>query len=139
MRTVRDDEGREYLLLKESVGSSLVRDPETGKEHYLPNDDIETVGESVLEAAARSVPGPIRRALSAARDDRSLGLLMELDRRESVAVRDLLGDYDLCEADLHGVVAEFRAAGLVRETLVAGERGYELTEKGREAVTKLRD
>lgn len=139
MRTVRDDDGNKYLLLKESAESSLVRDPETGEERYLPNDGLKTAGESPLGAAARSVPRPIRRALSAAHDDRSLGLLVELDRRDAVAVRDLLGDYDLCESDLHGAVAEFRAAGLVKETRVAGERGYELTDEGRKAIAKLQD
>jgi hypothetical protein len=59
--------------------------------------------------------------------DRALGLLAEVRRRDPVSVRTLLDDYALCESDLHGILAEFRAAGLLAETRVAGERGYETT------------
>jgi hypothetical protein len=54
-------------------------------------------------------------------------------------VRTLLDAYDLCESDLHGLLAEFRAAGLVAEARVAGERGYEATEATHDAVARLRD
>ena len=53
-------------------------------------------------------------------------------------VRVLLDRYELCESDLHGLLAEFRAAGLIAEERVAGERGYEATETTREAVRALR-
>lgn len=51
---------------------------------------------------------------------------------------DLLGAYDLCESDLHGLLTEFRAAGLVVETTVYGERGYEATDAAKEGVELLR-
>lgn len=137
MRTVEFD-GRTYLLVKRSGESSLLRDPETGEERYAPNDALEPVGESPLEAAADGVPTPTRRLLTAVPDERALGLLLELDRRGATAVRDLLADYDLCESDVHGLLGEFRAAGLVREARVAGERGYELTESGEEALSSVR-
>jgi hypothetical protein len=139
MRTVRDADGRRYLLVKRSSESSLVRDPETGREEYLPNDDLSPAeGVSPLEAAALGVPTPVRRVLTAAHTERALGLLVELSDRGPLAVRDLLAAYDLCESDLHGLLAEFRAAGLVREREVAGERGYDATETTREAVATLR-
>ena len=38
MRTV-DHDGDRYLLVKRSDESSLVRDPETGEERHLPNEE----------------------------------------------------------------------------------------------------
>jgi hypothetical protein len=136
--TVEDGEGNRFLLVKRSGESSLVRDPATGTQRYLPNDGIEEVGESPLTAAAGSVPEPARRVLSATHDDRSLGLLVEVVDRGPVGVRSLLSDYDLCESDLHGLLAEFRAAGLIEAATVAGERGYGPTDTAREGVAHLR-
>jgi hypothetical protein len=139
VRTVEDGSGTQYVLLKRSGDSSLVRDPVTGEERYVENEALSAVeGESPLETAARAVPDPTRRVLRAAHSDRALGLLVELDERGAVPVRDLLGSYDLCESDLHGLLAEFTAAGLVTETRVVGERGYELTDAAREGLTALR-
>jgi hypothetical protein len=139
MRTVRDTDGTRYILLKESGESSLVRDPATGEQRHLPNDDIETVeGESPLETAAGSVPESVRRVLTAAHDDLALGLLLEIDSRGPVGVRTLLSAYDLCESDLHGLLAEFRAAGLLEETETNGQRGYVTTEAANDALALLR-
>ena len=139
MRTVHDGSGTRLLLVKQSDESSRVRDPETGEERYVPNDELEFVDESPLETAARAVPNAARTILTAVRDDRGLGLLFELDRRGAVAVRDLMSGYDLCESDLHGLLGEFRAAGLVEEATVAGERGYRLTETASAGLAHLRD
>jgi DNA-binding IclR family transcriptional regulator len=76
--------------------------------------------------------------LRAVHSDTALGLLVELDERGPVPVRDLMRSYDLCESDLHGLLAEFTAAGLVTETRVVGERGYELTDVAREGLAALR-
>lgn len=95
-------------------------------------------GESPLEAAARAVPAPVRTVISAVHDDRALGLLLEIDARGPIAVRDLVMRYDACESDLHGMLGEFRAAGLIEEARVAGERGYDTTEEGEAAVSFLR-
>ena len=139
MRTVRDDEGRRYLLVKRSSESSLVRDPDTGEERYVPNADLTADAEaSPLSTAAEAVPDSIRRVLTATPNDRALGLLVELVDRGPTGVRTLLDAYDLCESDLHGLLAEFRAAGLIDEARVAGERGYEATETTRDAVARLR-
>jgi hypothetical protein len=139
MRTVRDDEDRRYLLVKRSAESSLVRDPDTGTECYLPNGTLTVDGAaSPLSTAATAVPAPVRRVLAATPNDRALGLLVELVDRGPLAVRTLLDAYDLCESDLHGLLAEFRAAGLIDETRVAGERGYDATDTTRDAVASLR-
>lgn len=138
-RTVRDGEGNRYVLLKESGESSLVRDPETGDRRHLPNDELERVaGESPLSTAARAVPETVLAAVTAVHDERALGLLLELDAEGPVAVRTLLSSYDLCESDVHGMLAELRAAGLVTEESVAGERGYASTDAASEAVEHLR-
>lgn len=139
MRTVRDDTGRRLVLLKESSDSSLVRDPETGERRHVANDRLESVdGESPLETASRAVPDPVRAVASAVHDDRSLGLLLEIDARSPVDVRTLTGAVDLCESDLHGLLSEFRAAGLVTETDAAGVRGYETTERASEGLAAMR-
>ncbi|MFB6171869.1 MAG: hypothetical protein ABEJ23_04995 [Haloarculaceae archaeon] len=137
MRTVRDEDGRSYLLLKSSSESCLVRDPETGEERYLPADRLASVSESPLATAARAVPERARQVLSAVHDDRSLGLLLELDR-EPRAIRTLLDATDLCESDLLGLLTEFRAAGLLAETDVRGERGYRTTDAASEGLAHLR-
>ena len=138
MRTVHDGSGTRLLLVKQSDESSRVRDPETGEERYVPNDELEFVDESPLETAARAAPNAARTILTAVRDDRGLGLLFELDRRGAVAVRDLMSGYDLCESDLHGLLGEFRAAGLVEEATSYGERGYDATDLAATAVSQLR-
>lgn len=139
MRTVEDEAGTRYVLVKRSGAASLVRNPKTGESTYLPNDELRAVeGESPLETAARAVPEPTRRVLRTVHSDRALGLLVELDARGPVAVRDLMGSYDLCESDLHGLLAEFTAAGLLTEARVVGERGYDLTDVAREGLAGLR-
>ncbi|MEF8852539.1 MAG: hypothetical protein V5A28_08990 [Haloarculaceae archaeon] len=138
MRTVRDERGNRYLLIKRSGESSRVRDPETGEERHLPNDSLAVVdGESPLETASRVVPESVRTVVSATHDERALGLLLEVEERGPVGVRALLDAYDLCESDLHGLLAEFRAAGLVREVAVAGGRGYDTTEEASEGLGVL--
>lgn len=138
MRTVRDGDGDRYLLLKESGESSLVRDPATGERHHLPNDDLEPVdGESPLVTAAAAVPPEVRHILTAVHDERALGLLLEIDARGPVGVRALVSGYDLCESDLHGLLAEFRAAGLVVETETGGRRGYATTDAASDALAML--
>ncbi|WP_336336950.1 DUF7346 family protein [Haloarcula brevis] len=140
MRTVRDDDGTRYVLLKESADASLVRNPETGEQRHVPNADLEPVeGESPLATAATAVPDAARRVLTATHDDRSLGLLVELDDRGPLSVQELLSAYDLCESDLHGLLAEFRAAGLIAEATVHGQRGYETTETTSDGLARLRD
>ena len=139
MQTVRDAAGDRYLLVKRSGESSLVRDPDTGEERYLPNDDLTPEeGESPLSTAAGGVPAPVRRVVTAVPDESALGLLVELVDRGPLPVVSLLDAYDLCESDLHGRLTEFRAAGLATEARVAGERGYDATDAAREAVAALR-
>ncbi|MFB6280616.1 MAG: hypothetical protein ABEH40_01185 [Haloferacaceae archaeon] len=138
MRTVRDASGDRYLLVEESAGSGLVYDPETGEERRVDADELEPVGDaSPLGTASAAVPEPTRRLVLAARDERALGLLVELGSRGPLAVVDMLDAYDLCESDLHGLLAEFRAAGLVAEREVAGRRGYALTDEARAALDGL--
>ena len=137
MRTV-DHDGDRYLLVKRSDESSLVRDPETGEERYLPNEELSGTGEPPLVVVARRVPEPTRRLVTAVPSERALGVLLELDERGPMAVRTVLASYDLCESDLHGLFGELRAAGLVAEADVDGRRGYRLTDGGREAIEAVR-
>ena len=138
MKTVQDDTGKRYLLLKQSEHASLVRDPENGNECYVQNDRLESLDESPLETAARTVPDAVRTLLSAVHDDQTLGLVIELAERGPLGVRTLLSSYDLCESDLHGRLTVLTAAGLLEETEVAGERGYRLTETGESALNAIR-
>ncbi|MFC4552230.1 MULTISPECIES: DUF7346 family protein [Halorussus] len=139
MRTVRDEDGTVYLLVKRSGDSSRVRNPETGEETYRDNADLEPAeGVSALETAATAVPDSVRRLLTAVRDERGLGLLLELDGRGPLSVRYLLDATDLCESDLLGTLTEFRAAGLIEEADVAGERGYATTDSAASALSVVR-
>jgi hypothetical protein len=127
------------VLLKESSESSRVRDPETGEETFRPNDDLDPVGgESGFETLARGVPEPARRLLGACHEDWQVGLLVSLADDGPRPVRQLLGESAACESDFLGAVTELRAAGVLAETTVAGERAYELTEAGRDGVEHLR-
>jgi hypothetical protein len=139
MRTVETPDGDRLLVRKASADSLLVADPETGEEQYVARGEVsELDGASPLETAAGGVPAATRRVLSAVHDDESLGLLIELVDRGPIAVVTLLGAYDYCESDLHGRLAEFRAAGLVEDARVAGERGYDATALATEGVANLR-
>jgi len=137
MRTVRHD-GETYVLLKQSADSSLVRDPETGDETYLPTDKLEAVDEPPLDTLATAVPADVRTVLRVTHNDRALGLLLDLHENPR-AVRDMLSRYELCESDLLGLLTECRAAGVVEESTVAGEPGYELTDVGETGVDFLLD
>jgi hypothetical protein len=140
MRTARGPDGRRYVVLKESSESSRVRDVETGEERFVPNDDLDAAGgESPLDALARGIPEPARRVMGACHEDWQVGVLVDLADRGPLAAREMLGAYDTCESDLLGAVTEFRAAGLVKEATVGGERGYALTEDGAAGVAALRD
>ena len=139
MQTVRGADGETYLLVKRSAESSRVRDPATGEERYVDNEELSVVaGESPLATAASGVPAAVRRVLRAVHDDRSLGLLAIVVDDGPIAVLDLLDTADMCESDLHGTVAELRAAGLIDETEVAGRRGYEATAVAVEGLALLR-
>jgi hypothetical protein len=137
---VEDDSGTRYLLLKQSSESSLVRNLDTGEREHIPNDRLDGLDDtSTLDAILTPIPEAVRHLLSAVHDDRSLALLLELDSAGPMAVRQLLSAYDFCESDLHGLLAELQAAGLIEETTVAGERGYDATEQAATALARLRD
>jgi len=139
MRTVESTDGDRLLVRKASGDSLLVADPETGEERYVPRDDVsELDGASPLETAAAGVPAATRRVLTAVHDDESLCLLVELVDRGPLAAVTLLDAYDYCESDLHGLLAELRAAGLVDDARVAGERGYDATALAADGVANLR-
>ncbi|MHC3438757.1 DUF7346 family protein [Natrialbaceae archaeon A-gly3] len=129
MRTVRDEEGTRYLLLKRSSSASLVRNPVTGETRYLENERLTAEDDvSDLETIAAAVDDPVRRLLVSVHDEETLGLLIDLSERGPTAARTLLDRYDFCESDLHGRLAECVAAGLLEEADVYGERGYRVTD-----------
>ncbi len=138
MKTVRDEDGRHYLLLKQSEKSALVRDPETGEERYLETDALEPAdGESPLETVARRIDPDVRQLMSAVHDDQSLGLLLEVATEGPLTARTIIDRTDFCESDLVGRLTTFRAAGLLAETTVYGEPGYEATETCQRALEAL--
>ncbi len=140
MRTVYHTDGTQYLLCKQSSDSSLIRDPRSGEERYVSNEEltIADTDDSPLVAAASGVPKSVRTALTASHSESALGLLIELTDREGLSVVSMIETYDYCESELNGQLAEFRAAGLVTETKIYGERGYEPTETAKAAVESLR-
>lgn len=139
MEPVEDETGRRYLLQKRASGAWLVLDPETGEESYRDPDELERVAdEAPLAVAAAGVPDHVRRLVLAAGSERALGLATTVVDRGPIGVRTLLAETALCESDLHGLLAELVAAGLIEEAEVAGERGYAATDDGAAAVERLR-
>lgn len=138
MRTVEDEAGNRYLLLKRSRESSLVRDVATGDHRHLPTAELTVVEDaSPLRTAAEAVPVVTRRLVATARDDRTLGLLVALEAADGLSARALLDAEDYCESDLNGLIAELRAAGLVETATIDGEEGYRLTEDAAATVRAL--
>lgn len=138
-RTVEDADGNRYLLIKQSSESSLVREPETGDRRHIPNEELTVLDDvSTVDTVLGSLSGDIVSVVTAVHDERMLALVHELDAEGPMAVRTLLSAYDFCESDLHGMLAELTAGGLISETRVAGERGYETTERASGALDALR-
>lgn len=138
-RTVRDGDGNRYLLLKRSGDASLVRNPETGERFHRPNEELEFVEDATTaDTVLRAIPEAVVSLVTAVHDERALALLLELDAEGPMSVRTLLSAYDFCESDLHGLLGELTAAGLIEETTVVGERGYETTETASDALDSLR-
>jgi hypothetical protein len=138
VQTVRDPSGERYLLVARRGATSVVRDPETGERHSVPTADLVPDDGDPLRVAAAGVPDEVRRRLGGLADDRTLGLLVELDARGPLAARTLLAETALCERDLHGALAELRAAGLAAEAEVAGEPGYRATDVAADALADAR-
>ena len=139
MKTVQDDTGRRYLLLKRSEHASLVRDPQNGNECYVQNDRLEDVDDaSPFETAASTVDSPVRTLLTSVHDEATLGLLVELADRGPLGVRTILDAGDFCESDLHGRLTVLSSAGLLEETDVGGERGYRVTDACSNALEVIR-
>jgi len=140
MRTVRDADGDRYILLKESAESSRVRDPGPARS---ATSRTRNSNRSTASRPWRQLRTPFPRLPGAwslpSRTGGRSGLLVEIDGRGPLDVHVLLDAYDLCESDLHGLLAEFRAAGLVEETDVAGRRGYRITDDGHDALARLRE
>ena len=105
----------------------------------MANAALDVVDKGPRATAAPGIDPAVRRLVTATYDDQSLGLLVELVDGGPLATVELLDSYDLCESDLHGLLAEFRAAGLVAEAKNGGQRGYDATDLAREAVAELRD
>ncbi|NGM71489.1 hypothetical protein G6M89_21310 [Natronolimnobius sp. AArcel1] len=138
MKTVQDDTGKRYLLLKQSTQASLVRDPETGNECYVQNDRLESVNESAFETIAQTISPAVRTLVTNVHDETSLGLLLELDARGPLSVRALLEADTCCESDLHGRLTVLSSADLIAETEIGGERGYRLTDECQTALDTIR-
>lgn len=138
MRTVEDEAGNRYLLLKRSTDASLVRDVATGEHRHLPTAELTVIeNTSPLRTAAEAVPVAARRLVSVARDARTLGLLVALEAADGLSARALLDAEDYCESDLNGLIAELRAAGLIETASVDGEEGYRLTDDAAAVVRAL--
>lgn len=136
MRNARDETGAPVLVIEETADSCLVRDPVTGDRRSVPRDRLAPLDEPPLRTAARAVPDPVRRLLTAVPHDRALGLLLILED-EPRSVPELATVCEICESDLHGLLGELRAAGLVRETTVDGTPGYRTTDIATAGIASL--
>jgi hypothetical protein len=143
MQTVRDADDQVYLLLERGERSCRVRDPVTGTERSVRSETLEAASVPVLRAIGRAASSTIGARLNTIVDDRTLGLLCEIRRREPVGVRPLLDDYGLCESDLHGTVGELRAAGLIEpaalDAFALSEAGYRTTSRAHSLLAESRE
>ncbi|PSQ45415.1 hypothetical protein BRD17_01500 [Halobacteriales archaeon SW_7_68_16] len=133
MQAARDADGQWVLVLERSEDTALIRDPATGDRRRVPAATVAPVDASPLAVVASALD------TDGERGDGRVGLLVELVDRGPTAARTLSTTYDVCESDLHGLLVEFRAAGLVAETRIGGEPGYEPTDAARRLVDRLRD
>ena len=138
-QVVTDSEGRRYILEKRSSDASRVRDPATGERLHLPNDELDVVsGESALSLAAQTLSADAVSLITSVPDERTLGLLLELESRGPMSVRTVLDISSFCESDLHRRVALLVARDIIRETTINGERGYELTDRGQRGLSAIK-
>ena len=137
MRAVVDAAGRRSLLLREHGEQAVLRDVETGERRTASLEDLASLDGGPLGTLVTDVPPSLPSPLDRAPTDRALALLVELHVAGPRPVRDLLADTTLCESDLHGLVGDLRAAGLVQDEPVAGERGYDLTPSATAAMVDL--
>ncbi|MFB6218681.1 MAG: hypothetical protein ABEH77_05805 [Halobacteriaceae archaeon] len=126
MRPARDADGATVLVLERS-DPAVVYDPGAGERRAVPATDLDPVEGDPLAAAGSALAADLALA------DAALGVLADLAASPR-PVRGMLDAYGRCESDLHGLLAELQAAGLVEETEVGGERGYRLTEDARAAL-----
>lgn len=124
MRAVRGPDGAPLVALERPTGT-VVYDPREGERVPPATGPLEELDADPLAVAAAGVDAPVAGA--------GAGVLVDLEVGAR-SVRGMLESYERCESDLHGILAELAAAGLVAETDVRGRRGYELTEAGREAL-----
>lgn len=127
MRTVRFG-GHRFLLVDRTGDVCVLARPATGERVAVPAGGVEDLPEEPPLGTVGRAADPAAELREAVPGIRALGLLAELERRGPTPVRALL-EYELCEADLQGVLAEMSAAGLVAEVTVGGERGYRLTDR----------
>lgn len=135
---VRHRDGTLYYLVKRSTEASLVREVDTEHYQYVPNGlleefDAETEAD---EVQGRRTPDPEQLDELYRRfdiHDPRVPELLEYFGPEPVRVRTLLAKTTFCESDLHGLLGELTAAGVLEERRIAGERCYSLTTEAKNA------
>lgn len=133
MRAVQGPDGGPVLIVEHAPDGSRIVDPREGACRTVATGALDPVEGDPLGAVGRAVretAGPLPVA-----GDAAAGVLADLERGPR-SVRGMVDAYGLCESDLHGLLAELTAAGLLAETTVGGRRGYELTEEARLALAR---
>lgn len=140
MRLVRDASGRVNVVRSRGTEELTIVDPVTGAERTVSATTVAPVAdESELHLVADAIPTPIEPPLATVGDPRALGILGVLEAAGPLPATTMLAFESLCESDLHGIVGELRAAGLVEEAIVDGRRGYRTTQAAEDALAHTRD
>lgn len=134
MRIVRDQTGTHYVVLSATESVCRLREIRSGAEVTRQCESLQPADPAAALAATGVDADGVDTVTSAARTSRAIGLLVELDAAGPLAVRTILDRFDVCESDLHGMVTELRAAGLLEPTTVYGERGYRVTDAARDVL-----
>ena len=140
MRTVKDSHGTRYELVKRSGEASLVRNIESGAKSYIPNTELTPIVDEggLTDLAETTIAPSARHLITGVHSMRALGLLVLINHRGSVGVRELLDRTTYCERDLFRVLHDLDAGGLLEETTVDGERGYRVSNTCTDALELVR-
>jgi len=130
MRLVSDGK-RQYVLqrsdgevcrLRELSEGTITTQPCSALTPVSPDEFVEVRGADI------DIAGPREQS------ERAVALAAELAIAGPTSARALLDRFDACESDIHGATTELRAAGLIEQTTVHGERGYRASERVSDAL-----
>jgi hypothetical protein len=125
--------GHLHLVIERADDRVRVRSVSSGEERWVHRETLKRPDGSVLELAGRQTPFTSA-DLPGVHTEAGVGMVVLLARNGPTAVPALLGALELCESDLHGLLAELEAGGALSRTETAGRGAYRLTDAAAKTV-----